>query len=317
MKLRVRLLFPVLLLFTTPCCATRPLCEIVLTDLYNNFAIPIRSEELSRKIRRISNDYEAKIVENLQRLSVASMEDLLAFLRKDALSLEEILTKIDTGGYQNKHREDVFCFHHLSRWSFDKIQGELAEPTDTSEKNFRHLSETTVKVFLEAELLFQEYVRACGEIFNITDEIGEILNKSIRSLYNLKKSEMLYNELYGDPWYLAARASDGDWSTVLYSILEPPKEASQTEEPPPRKFNSAKTENFINSVTKNFNKCVDASKTDDTLLKQSIKRQFRANCVEYLLRGVYAYYKISSPERNTLVKAIFECALKTPDPFEP
>ena len=223
MRLKIFLLSSVLLPFIEPCSATRPLREIVLTDLYNNFAIPIQSEKLLRKVLRLSDDYEAKILDNLQRLSVASMRDLLAFLKKDALSLEEILTKINTGGYQNpsgqERRKDTCCFYELSRWSFDEISRKLPkQPTDTSEQNFRHLSVTTVEVFREAELLFNEYVQACAEIFGITDEIGRIVRNGIRSFYNLKKSEMLYNELHNDPWYLGAAASNGSWSTVVHSI---------------------------------------------------------------------------------------------------
>lgn len=315
MKPKPFLLFAVPLLLIKPCSATRTLFETVRNTLYSNAAFPAPSEELLRNVRSLADDYEAKILKNLRQLSVASMRDLLAFLRKDALSLEEVLMKIETDGYQNASgqqcQENVFCFHHLSRWSFGKLQNELRiQPTDTSEKNFRYLSETTVKVFLEAESLFQEYVRAFSGMFNMTDETREILRNDIRSFYNLKKSEMLYNELYRDPWYLAAKASEGAWSTVLYSILEPSREASQAKVPPPVKFNSAKAENFINSVTENFNKCVDASTADESDLKQNIKRQFRTNCIEYLLRGIYAYRDIPSPEKNALVNTIFEYARK-------
>ena len=208
-KLRIQPLFSVLLLFISPCCATRPLWEIVCNDLCRNVAFPAPSEQLLQEIRAYSGDYEAKILDNLQRLSVASMRDLLAFLQKDALSLEEILTKINTGGYQNpsgqERRKDTCCFYELSRWSFDEISRKLPkQPTDASEQNFRHLSVTTVEVFREAELLFNEYVQACAEIFGITDEIGRIVRNGVRSFYNLKKSEMLYNELHNDPWYLGA-----------------------------------------------------------------------------------------------------------------
>ena len=268
MKLRIQPLFSVLLLFISPCCATRSLYEIVLTDLYNNFAIPIQSEKLLRKVQRLSDDYEAKILDNLQRLSVASMRDLLAFLKKDALSLEEILTKINTGGYQNPSGQrrlgDIFCFYNLSRWSFDKIQGELTNPPDASKSNFRHLSDTTLKVFREAELLFNEYVQACAEIFGITDETGEILRTAIRSWYDLKKSDILANELYKDPWYLAAQASDGSWSTVLYSVMEP----NQTQ------FSPKGMKNFIDSVTTDFNKCIDGSTVNDVDLKKTSNNNF-------------------------------------------
>ena len=92
-KLRIQPLFSVLLLFISPCCATRSLYEIVLTDLYNNFAIPIQSEKLLRKVQRLSDDYEAKILDNLQRLSVASMRDLLAFLKKMRFRLRKYWQK--------------------------------------------------------------------------------------------------------------------------------------------------------------------------------------------------------------------------------
>ena len=313
MKLRIQPLFSVLLLFISPCCATRSLYEIVLTDLYNNFAIPIQSEKLLRKVQRLSDDYEAKILDNLQRLAVALMRDLLAFLQKDALSLEEILTKINTGGYQNpsgqERRKDTCCFYELSRWSFDEISRKLPkQPTDASEQNFRHLSVTTVEVFREAELLFNEYVQACAEIFGITDEIGRIVRNGIRSFYNLKKSEMLYNELHNDPWYLAAQASDGSWSTVLYSVMVPHT----------MQFSSKKMEDFINSVTTCFNKCVDGfDATCGDCLKEEMKARFRANCFEYLLRSVYVRYNTPSTERGNLVHANFEHALKTSDRSEP
>ena len=312
MKLRIQPLFSVLLLFISPCCATRSLYGIVLTDLYNNFAIPIQSGKLLRKVQRLSDDYEAKILDNLQRLSVASMRDLLAFLKKDALSLEEIRTKIDTGGYQNpsgqERRKDTCCFYELSRWFFDEISRKLPkQPTDASEQNFRHLSVTTVEVFREAEPLFQGYMQAFAEIFNINDETVEILRTAIRSWYDLKKSDILANELYKDPWYLAAQASDGSWSTVLYSVMKP----NQTQ------FSPKGMKNFIDSVTTDFNKCIDGSTVNDVDFKKNIKQQFRDNCFEYLLRSVYTYYETPSTERGNLVHAIFEHALKTSDRSEP
>ena len=300
-----------LLPFIEPCSATRPLREIVHNDLYRNVAFPVPSEDLLQKIQACSNDYETKILGNLHKLAVALMRDLLTFLKKDALSFEEIRTKIDTGGYQNpsgqRRRGDIFCFHHLSRWSFDKIQCELTNPPDTSKPNFRHLSDTTLKIFREAEALFQEYVQACAKIFNVTEEIAEIVRTGIRSWYDLKKSDILANELHKDPWYLAARASDGSWSTVLYSIMVPHT----------MQFSSKKMEDFINSVTTDFNKCIDGSTVNDVDLKKNIKQQFRDNCIEYLLRGVYVRYNTPSAERDNLVHAIFEHALKTSDRSEP
>ncbi|MBR1843778.1 MAG: hypothetical protein IJ793_02815 [Opitutales bacterium] len=214
-----------LLPFIEPCSATRPLWEIVCNDLCRNVAFPAPSEQLLQEIRAYSDDYEAKILDNLQRLSVASMRDLLAFLQKDALSLDGMRAKIATDSYRDfkktKHLANSFCFYYLSRWNFSEIRSELMTPTDTSEPKFRHLSETTLIVFREAELLFQRYIRAFAEIFNINDETREILRTAIRSWYDLNKSDILTNELYKDPWYLAAQASDGSWSTVLYSVMEP------------------------------------------------------------------------------------------------
>ena len=332
MKLRIFLLFSVLLPFIEPCVATRPLREIVFEDLINSFAVPISEEGLLKKIRQISDGYEAKILDNLQRLSVASMRDLLAFLQKDALSLQEIRTKIDMGGYKNplsqRRHEDIFCFYHFSRYSFDEIKTELTAPTNTSEPKFRHLSEKTLKVFLEAEPLFQRYITACANIFDVTDEIEKILNKSIRYFYRNKKSEMLYDEPYKDPWHLAATASNGSWSTIVYSILPPPEEVQQTGKQKqkdlmqpvkmqPVKFHQENAEKFIYSVIKDFNKRVDQSTANDAVLKESVKQQFRSNFIEYLLRGVYAFYKTPSPERDNLVNDILEYAGKIPDDSEP
>ena len=300
-----------LLPFIEPCSATRPLREIVHNDLYRNVAFPVPSEDLLQKIQACSNDYETKILGNLHKLAVALMRDLLTFLGKDALSFEEIRTKIDTSGYENpsgqRRRGDIFCFHHLSRWSFDKIQCELTNPPDASKSNFQHLSDTTLKVFREAEPLFQGYMQAFAEIFNVTEEIAEIVRTGIRSWYDLKKSDILANELHKDPWYLAARASDGSWSTVLYSVMIPNK----------TQFSPKGMKNFIDSVTTDFNKCIDGSTVNDVDLKKNIKQQFRDNCIEYLLRGVYVRYNTPSAERDNLVHAIFEHALKTSDRSEP
>ena len=82
--MRIFLLFSVLLLFTSPCCATRSLYEIVRNNLYRNVAFPVPSGELLQKIRACSDNYETKILENLHKLAVALMRDLLAFLEKDA-----------------------------------------------------------------------------------------------------------------------------------------------------------------------------------------------------------------------------------------
>ena len=311
MKLSIFLLFSVLLPFIEPCVATRPLREIVLENLINSFAIEIQSEELPEKIRQISDGYEAKILGNLHELAAALMRDLLAFLQKDTLSLEEIRTKIDMGGYKNplsqRRHEDIFCFYHFSRYSFDEIKTELTAPANTSEPKFRHLSAKTLEVFLKAELLFQGYITACitacANIFDVTDEIEKILNKSIRYFYRNKKSEMLYDEPYKDPWHLAAQASDGSWSTVLYSVMEP----NQTQ------FSPKGMKNFIDSATTDFNKCIDGSTADDAVLKESVKQQFRGNFIEYLLRGVYAFYETPSPERDNLVNDILEYARKTSD----
>ena len=332
MKLRIFLLFSVLLPFIEPCVATRPLREIVLEALINSFAVPISTGELLQKIQRLSDDYEAKIFDNLQRLSDALMEDLLAFLQKDALSLQEIRTKIVACGYKNpfsqRRHKDIFCFYHLSRYSFDEIQTELTAPANTSEPKFRHLSAKTLEVFLEAEPLFQGYITACAKIFDVTDEVGKILNKSIRYFYRNKKSEMLYDEPYKDPWHLAATASNGSWSTVVYSILPSPEEVQQTGKQKqkdlmqpvkmqPVKFHQENAEKFICSVIKDFNKRVDQSTADDAVLKESVKQQFRDNCIEYLLRGVYAFYETPSPERDNLVNDILEYAGKIPDDSEP
>ena len=134
MKLIVFLLFSILLPFIEPCSATRPLREIVHNDLYRNVAFPVPSEELLQKIQACSDDYEAKILENLHKLAVALMRDLLAFLEKDALSLDGMRAKIATDSYRDfkktKHLANSFCFYYLSRWSFDKIQGELTNPPD-------------------------------------------------------------------------------------------------------------------------------------------------------------------------------------------
>ncbi len=311
MRLKIFLLFWVLLPFIEPCSATRPLREIVHNVLYHNVAFPVPSEELLQKIQACSDDYETKILENLHKLAVALMRDLLTFLEKDALSFEEIRTKIDTGGYEKpsgqRHRGDIFCFHHLSRWSFDKIQCELTNPPDASKPNFRHLSDTTSEIFRKAESLFQEYVQACAKIFNVTDEIAEIVRTGIRSWYDLKKSDILANELHKDPWYLAAQASDGSWSTVLYSVMVPHT----------TQFSSKKTEDFINSVTTCFNKCVDGfDATCGDCLKEEIKARFRANCFEYLLRSVYVRYNTPSAERDNLVRAILKYARETSDGSE-
>ena len=75
--------------------------------------------------------------------------------------------------------------------------------------------------------------------------------------------------------------------------------------------------NFIDSVTTDFNKCIDGSTVNDVDLKKNIKQQFRDNCIEYLLRGVYAFYKTPSPERDNLVNDILEYAGKIPDDSEP
>ena len=325
-----------LLPFIEPCLATRPLWEIVCNDLCRNVAFPAPSEQLLQEIRAYSDDCEAKIAKNLQRLSVALMEDLLAFLQKDAWSLDGMRAKITAGSYrnsENKRRpEDVLHFYNISRYSFDEIKNNLIQLTDTSGQKFRHLSAKTLEVFLEAEPLFQEYITACAKIFDVTDEIGKILNKSIRYFYRNKKSEMLYNDPYKDPWYLAANASNGFWSRVVYSILPPPKEARQTEGPKtqelrvekmqpvfeqPVEFDQENAEKFIRSAIKDFNKYVDKSTADNADLKESIKQQFRDNYIEYLLRGVYARYETPSRKRDELVNNIFKHAGKMPDRSEP
>lgn len=142
---------------------------------------------------------------------------------------------------------------------------------------------------------------------------------------------MLYNDPYKDPWYLAADASNDSWSRIVYSILPPPKEARQIEGPKtqelrvekmqpvfeqPVEFDQENAEKFIRSAIKDFNKYVDKSTADNANLKESIKQQFRDNCIEYLLRGVYAYYNFSSSERNKLVNNILKYAIETSDRSE-
>lgn len=146
---------------------------------------------------------------------------------------------------------------------------------------------------------------------------------------------MLYNELHNDPWYLAAQASDGSWSTVVHSVLSPPEKQrtkeSKTEElkaeefkaeqikPVIRQrveFNQERAEKFIGSVTENFNTYVDGSTANDAGLREDIKQQFRDNCIEYLLRGVYTRYETPSRKRDELVNNIFKYAGKMSDDFE-
>ena len=149
---------------------------------------------------------------------------------------------------------------------------------------------------------------------------------------------MLYNDLYKDPWYFAATASDGSWSTVVYAILPSLRSSDdadneqQTEElktqelkveetqpvfEKPVEFHQENVKKFICSVTESFNKLIDKSTAYDAGLKESVKQQFRDNCVEYLLRGVYAFYETPSPERDNLVDDILKYAGKMSDGSEP
>ena len=158
MKLIVFLLFSILLPFVEPCSATPPLREIVLEALISNFAVSISEEKLLQKIQELSDDYEAKIVKNLQRLSNALIQDLLDLLKKDALSLDKIRAKIVAGGYQDFKKNETFgkgfCFYRFSRFDFSEIQSELMAPANASKPEFRHLSKTTLTVFREASPCF-------------------------------------------------------------------------------------------------------------------------------------------------------------------
>lgn len=82
-------------------------------------------------------------------------------------------------------------------------------------------------------------------------------------------------------------------------------------------FSPKGMKNFIDSVTTDFNKCVDGSTVSDMDLKKNIKQQFRANCFEYLLRSVYVRYNTPSAERDNLVHAILKYAPETSDRSEP
>ena len=307
-KLRIFILFSILLSFIEPCSATRPLWEIVYNELYHNadfFSLP---EKVFKELQSCSETYEKKILKNLHELAVALMQDLLDFLQKDALSLEEIQNKINTDGYkefgEQRCPKDIYYFNNLSRWSFERIQSELTNPTDPLKPNFYYPSKTTLKVFRKAEPLFQEYVQACAKIFHVTEEIGKILHAAIRSRYDLKKFNILPHELYNDPWFFAAKASDGSWSTVLYSLINKGS----------KRFGSDETKNFIDSVNTRFSQYIDGFDANfEKRLKEEIKAQFYANRFEYLLRGVYANYWLSDQERNDLVRAIFEYARKTFD----
>ena len=149
---------------------------------------------------------------------------------------------------------------------------------------------------------------------------------------------MLYDEPYKDPWYFAAEASNGSWSTLVYLILPSPKSSDdadneqQTEElktqglkveetqpvfEKPVEFYQENAKKFICSVTESFNKLIDKSTACDAGLKESVKQQFRDNCIEYLLRGVYAFYETPSPERDNLVDDILKYAGKMSDGSEP
>ena len=83
-------------------------------------------------------------------------------------------------------------------------------------------------------------------------------------------------------------------------------------------FSSKKMEDFINSVTTCFNKCVDGfDATCGDRLKEEIKARFRANCFEYLLRSVYVRYNTPSAERDNLVRAILKYAREMSDGSAP
>ena len=88
-------------------------------------------------------------------------------------------------------------------------------------------------------------------------------------------------------------------------------------EPNQTQFSPKGMKNFIDSVTTDFNKCIDGSTVNDVDLKKNIKQQFRDNCIEYLLRGVYVRYNTPSAERDNLVHAILKYARETSDGSAP
>ena len=258
------------------------------------------SVEALKHLQTTCNRYEPKLREHLQGLKICFMRDLLAFLEQDALSIDAIKEKILANGYDKnafdyKARRDVyFCIHNLTHWSFDEIMRTRNGDKEADPQSVLYISNKTLKIFTEADDLFRQFARDCNDG---DDGTGTILRNGIHDWYANEKSSQ-FGFSFEHVWSLAANASGGWWSTMLYGITVPHS----------MQFSLERMQEFIRFRAEEFNACIDKiiPTKDAESLKQNLKKQFRDNCFEYILRGIYSARPF--PEKDDWIGAILRYA---------
>ena len=173
----------------------------------------VPSGKALKHLQTISDRYEVKLREHLQRLKICLMRDLLAFFEQDALSIDAIKEKILANGYDKnvfdyKARRDVyFCVHNLTHWSFDEIMRARNGDKEANPQNMAYISDKTLKIFTEADDLFRQFARDCNAD---NDGTETILRNGIHDWYaNEKPSQFGFP--FEHAWSLAANAAGGPW----------------------------------------------------------------------------------------------------------
>lgn len=283
----------ILLPETTSFGATGSLYEKICSKLqWTAFDINFSDENL----KKVCDTYETKIFEQLQQLKISLMRDLLIFLKQDARSLEAIKRKIHEGGYEKAtydYRARCNAYFDMRNFIFQPLKDILNRPNKTvspEETNTRWFSPETLNIFQKTDESLQQFAEDCA----ITNAVRKLpIASIIYEWYNNEKG-WYFRSFCEGAWLSAANASGGWWSMLVHCITTP---HSMT-------FSPKGTQNFINLVTKQFNTAVDTARpTDDAKdLKENLKKQFRDNFFEYMLRGIYN--SPPSTERNSLIEAL-------------
>lgn len=225
---------------------------------------------------------------------------------QDALPIDKIKEKILANGYDKnvfdyKARRDIyFCVYNLTHWSFDKIMRARNGDKGTDPQSALYISDKTLKIFTEAGDLFRQFARDCNAGNGGT---ATILRNSIHDWYSNEKSS-LFGFSFEHAWSLAANASGGWWSMMLYGIAVPHS----------MRFSLKQMQEFISFRAEEFNTCIDKiiSTKGAEALKESLKKQFRDNCFEYIFRGIHTAHPFL--EKDDWLEAILRYAETTRRP---
>ena len=187
-------------------CSAVSLYQAVRRELFPLNVNIIFSAETLRKIQTISDAYEIKILGNIQHLGTCFMQDLLVFLKQDALSPDAINAKVLKGGYgmdaydyESRYNASFYVLEFAHQPS-NKILCKFIEGM----QHMQYISTETLNVFQEADKIFRQFVQDCS----VDNKLQGILRHAIRKWYDDERAWQFKAPLH-DMWCLVANASGG------------------------------------------------------------------------------------------------------------